>query len=122
MTTDHNDQNDHNLVVLRGRLSGEIIERQLPSGSVAVQFDIRIATETSTSSVNVSWIDPPSSDRSILNSDDSFVVIGSVQRRFFRVGGATQSRTEVLAAKVIPARRTRSVRSAVAAATRSLGD
>ena len=32
---------NHNLVVLHGTVSGDIIERQLPSGSVAVQFDVR---------------------------------------------------------------------------------
>ncbi len=53
---------------------------------------------------------------------EPIVVIGTVQRRFFRVGGATQSRTEVVADQVIPARRVRSVRSAIAAAARSLGD
>jgi single-strand DNA-binding protein len=111
-----------NLVVLHGTVSGDIIERQLPSGSVAVQFDVRTEIGPSAASVNVSWIDPTADDRSALAADDAFVVIGSVQRRFFRVGGATQSRTEVVASKVIPARRTRSVRSAVAAATRSLGD
>jgi single-strand DNA-binding protein len=113
---------NNNLVVLRGTVSGDIVERELPSGSVAVQFDVRTEIGTSAASVNVSWIDPTTDDRSALAVDDPLVVIGSVHRRFFRVGGATQSRTEVLASKVIPARRTRTVRSAVAAATRSLGD
>jgi single-strand DNA-binding protein len=113
---------NQNLVVLRGTVSGDIVDRELPSGSIAVQFDVRTDTGGSATSVNVSWIDPAAVDRSALVVDDAFVVIGSVKRRFFRVGGATQSRTEVLADKVIPARRTRSVRAAVAAASRSLGE
>lgn len=113
---------NQNLVVLFGAVTGAIVDRPLPSGSVAVQFDVRTETGGSATSVNVSWIDPAPADRSALVADDAVVVIGSVRRRFFRVGGATQSRTEVLADKVIPTRRARSVRSAVAAATRSLGD
>ena len=110
-----------NLVVLRGTVNADIVERELPSGGVAVQFDVRTPSVPSTS-VNVSWIDPPADARAAILIGEQVVVIGTVQRRFFRVGGATQSRTEVVAAKVIPARRARSVRSAIAAAARSLGD
>jgi single-strand DNA-binding protein len=111
-----------NLVVLRGVVNGDVVERTLPSGSVAVQFDVRTPSVPS-NSVNVSWIDPPADARaSVVVPGEEVVVIGTVQRRFFRVGGATQSRTEVVVDHVIPARRARSVRSAIAAATRSLGD
>ena len=119
-----------NLVVLRGVVNADVVERELPSGGVAVQFDVRTPAASSTSpassvsstSVNVSWIDPPADACAAILLGEQVVVIGTVQRRFFRVGGATQSRTEVVAAKVIPARRARSVRSAIAAAARSLGD
>jgi single-strand DNA-binding protein len=113
-----------NLVVLRGVVNAEVVERALPSGGVAVQFDVRTPASppSSSTSVNVSWIDPPADARAAILLGEQVVVIGTVQRRFFRVGGATQSRTEVVAAKVLPARRTRSVRSAIAAAARSLGD
>jgi single-strand DNA-binding protein len=107
-----------NLVILRGVVSADLTDRALPSGSVVVQFDVR----TAASSVNVSWADPPTDARAAILLGAEVVVIGTVQRRFFRVGGATQSRTEVVADQVIPARRTRSVRSAIAAAALSLGD
>jgi len=110
-----------NLVVLRGTVNADVVERELPSGGVAVQFDVRTPASPSIS-VNVSWIDPPADARAAIVIGEVVVVIGTVQRRFFRVGGATQSRTEVVAAKVIPARRARSVRSAIAAAVRSLED
>jgi single-strand DNA-binding protein len=45
------------------------------------------------------------------------VVVGSVRRRFFRVGGATQSRTEVVADRVVAARRAREVRRMLGAAS-----
>ncbi|MET0577799.1 MAG: hypothetical protein ABW122_04015, partial [Ilumatobacteraceae bacterium] len=37
-------------------------------------------------------------------------VIGSVRRRFFRAGGSTQSRTEVVAERAVAARRGKEVR------------
>ena len=55
-----------------------------------------------------------------LTTGADVVVIGSVRRRFFNAGGATQSRTEVVADKVVPARRRRDVERAVGAACRAL--
>jgi hypothetical protein len=43
-----------------------------------------------------------------------------VRRRFFRAGSVTQSRTEVLADRIIPARRAAAVRTALAAAVERL--
>ena len=115
-----------NLVVLRGALAAEPQERTLPSGSVAVQFDVRTALgdagDGAAATVPVSWIDPSPADRASLEVGEDVVVIGAVCRRFFRVGGATQSRTEVVAEVVVPRRRTRSARSAIARAVDSLGD
>ena len=48
------------------------------------------------------------------------VVLGSVRRRFFRAGGATQSRTEVVAEKVVAAHRGRDVKRLVETACRAL--
>jgi single-strand DNA-binding protein len=53
---------------------------------------------------------------------DEILVAGQVQRRFFRVGGATQSRTEVIADEVVPSDDRRRVRRLLAAATRRLAD
>ena len=96
----------------------------LPSGSVAIQFDVRTPSgprhRPVRSTCRGSIRQPTLGRRSLLG--EQVVVIGTVQRRFFRVAGATQSRTEVVADQVIPARRARSVRSAIAAAARSLGD
>jgi single-strand DNA-binding protein len=41
------------------------------------------------------------------------LVVGAVRRRFFRVGGATQSRTEVVADAVVPMRQRKRVLSAL---------
>lgn len=112
-----------NLVVLRGAVTVDPQSRSLPSGAVAVQFDLRTVIDdggpTPTSvPVPVSWIDPPAGDAGLVVVGEELVVIGTVRRRFFRVGGATQSRTEVVAETVLPARRTKSVQSAI---TRAVG-
>ena len=106
-----------NLAVLWGCVRGDATERPLPSGSVSVQFDvtttIRSAGRSSKVSVPVSWIDPPRKSAAALIEGAELLVIGAVHRRFFRVGGATQSRTEVVADTVIPARRRKQVASAL---------
>jgi single-strand DNA-binding protein len=98
----------------------------LPSGSVVVQFDVRTslgaAGDGSTASVPVSWVDPSTADLDALVVGDDVTVIGSVQRRFFRAGGATQSRTEVVVETLVPQRRARTARAAIARAVESLGD
>jgi single-strand DNA-binding protein len=38
------------------------------------------------------------------DAGDEIVVVGRVRRRFFRSGGATQSRTEVVVDALVPAR------------------
>jgi len=113
-----------NRAILRGVVTADGVDRQLPSGSVAMQFDVRTTAhgDLPAGAVNVSFVDPAADARAAVQRGEHVVVIGTVQRRFFRVGGATQSRTEVVADLVIPARRTRAVRSAIAAAARSLGD
>ncbi len=106
-----------NLAVLRGSVRGDATERTLPSGSVSVQFDvtttIRSAGRSTRVSVPVSWIDPPSSSIAPLVDGVDLLVIGAVHRRFFRVGGATRSRTEVVADTVIPTRRRTQVATAL---------
>ncbi len=110
-----------NTVVLRGVVASEPMTRQLPAGNCAVQFDVRTLLPESTS-VPVSWVDPPPSALAPLVVGEPVVVIGSVKRRFFRAGGSTQSRTEVVAERVVPERRAKSAQSAISLAIRSLGD
>ena len=110
---------EHNLVVLRGTLSSEPRTRELPSGSVLSQFDITTRDAGGTQSVPVAWFDPPSSGAD-WEAGAELIVLGSVRRRFFRAGGTTQSRTEVVAEKVVAARRGRDVKRLVEAACRAL--
>ena len=128
MTTSksHNESkrhNDHekvdsglNIVMLRGRLSRPAELRVLPSGDRLVALELSIAgAGAKTESVPVVWHDPPAAAQA-LDVDQAVVVLGRVRRRFFRAGGATQSRTEVVAETVIPAGQAKRARSLVAKA------
>jgi single-strand DNA-binding protein len=108
-----------NVAVVRGVVRGEPKSRVLPAGGVVVQFDVLTAGATdgtiSSTSVPVAWNEPPVKLLAGVVDGAELIVIGSVQRRFFRVGGVTQSRTEVVAESVIPARRRKQVDASLAA-------
>ena len=89
-----------NVVLLAGDLSGPPRRRELPSGSVLVEFDVTTRGESGTGSVPVAWFDPGTAADGVL-AGTSVVVAGHVRRRFFRAGNVTQSRTEVVASRVI---------------------
>lgn len=98
-----------NVVVLRGTVRSEPIGRVLPSGSTVVQFDVATTVLDGATShtvwVPVAWTDPSATSLASVAGGSNVVVIGTIRRRFFRVGGATQSRTEVVAESVLLARR-----------------
>lgn len=109
-----------NIVVVAGRLSRPAEQRVLPSGErlVAVQVTVD-RTGDRAETVPVVWFDAPAS-AATLDIEETVVVVGRVRRRFFRAGGSTQSRTEVVAETVVPTRRVKSAQTALAAATRRL--
>ena len=98
-----------NIVVLHGVLSRAPELRVLASGSTLLQFDVSTPTATGTATVPVVWFDPPGAPEFDLGVD--VVVFGEVRRRFFRAGGATQSRTEVVATRVVRSSNRRGVSS-----------
>jgi hypothetical protein len=71
--------------------------------------------------VPVVWPAPPARAAE-LAVGDAVVVVGRVRRRFFRSAGRTQSRTEVLADGVVPARRAAAARKLLAAAGAALDE
>jgi single-strand DNA-binding protein len=113
-----------NLAVIRGRVTSEPSARGLPAGGIVVQFDVVTRVEAGGRAVNVSvpiaWNDPAESARAPITSGTEIVVVGTVRRRFFRVGGATQSRTEVVADTVLPTRRRKPVAAALGKAARRI--
>ena len=101
--------NANNVVLLRGRVSSEPRLRELPSGSAIVNLEVTTVLDETSVSVPV-VVEAATVECA---AGDEVVVVGAVRRRFFRAGGATQSRTEVLADKVVRASRTRAAQKLV---------
>ncbi len=111
-----------NVVALRGCLSRPPEERVLPNTGdrvVGLDLTVRRAGAERADSVPVVWSNPPAL-ASTLDAGDEVVVVGHVARRFFRVGGATQSRTEVVASAVLPIRSVKKIEAALAAAAQEV--
>ena len=90
-----------NLVILEGALSRPAELRALPSGSTLVSLEVTIETERGPAeSAPVVYFDAPAWVSS-LPARSPVLVIGRVRRRFFRAGAQTQSRTEVVAHRVV---------------------
>ncbi len=108
-----------NIVILLGRLSSPPRQTELPSGTVRWNLELSCPVpDGRTLGVPVTW---EGSVADGWDTDTVLVVTGMVRRRFFRAGGATQSRTEVEATAVVEVTRRRSPAQAVALATRRLG-
>lgn len=102
-----------NLVALIGRLARPAEARELPSGDRLVAYEVTVARPGDRAEgVPVVWpgAPPSAADHDV---DEIVVVVGRVRRRFYRAGGSTQSRTEVVADVVVPARHTKRARAAL---------
>ena len=111
---------DTNLVVLAGRISADPLITELPSGSVVYSWSVNIAASDGPAiSVPIVAFDPPAALRA-KGAAAPVVVTGHVKRRFFRSRGATQSRTEVVVAKMVSATAPGRVASTLAAARKVL--
>lgn len=94
-----------NVSVIQGRLSSRPTQRVLPSGDCVTQLEVSVYREKAANdTVPVAWINAPKNAEQ-LDIGTEVLVLGRVRRRFFRAGGFTQSRTEVVAEKVQPFRR-----------------
>ena len=95
----------NNLAVLRGVVTSDPKVRELPSGGTVTNVEVTTRGESVTASVPVVV-----HDRSVgVSAGDEVVVVGHVHRRFFRAGGVTQSRTEVIATLLLKSTRRRAV-------------
>ncbi len=106
-----------NIAIIRGVVHGEPTARELRGGGTVVQFDVstRIGSDGHGSIVTVpiAWNDPTAAQLGVLVFGADVTVVGTVRRRFFRVAGATQSRTEVVADTVVPTRHHKRVAAAL---------
>lgn len=92
-----------NVVILRGTLSRPPTVRHLPSGDHLTAFEVTTRPiEGPAESISVTWLGAPARAQT-LTAGAEVIVTGRVRRRFFRTAGATASRTEVVAATVVPA-------------------
>ena len=109
-----------NLVVLEGVLAKPAQYRELPSGSRLLTLEVTVPRDDGPAEpVPVAWFDAPAWAAS-LDGGSPVVVIGRVRRRFFRSGGATQSRTEVVAERVLRSTEVKRAQAAMAAAGAAL--
>ena len=111
-----------NLAVLLGVLSKTAEPRLLADGTTVWELDLTIRQEgRAAATVPVSWPSPPHGlDPATWSSGDEILVVGAVRRRFYRAGGATVSRTDVLAEAVVPTRQRKRAAAALADAVAPL--
>jgi single-strand DNA-binding protein len=106
------------LVILSGHLSSDPTVRDLPSGDRMWSYEVTVREADR----------PASSVPVVLFADDGpaavegtrVAVVGRVRRRFFRSGGTTVSRTEVVADEVVVLRRRRDTERVLRRAVRRL--
>jgi single-strand DNA-binding protein len=109
-----------NLVVLEGVLARPARDLELPSGGRILSLEVTVKrAEGPAEPVPVAWFDPPAW-ATALDQGDEVVVVGRVRRRFFKAGGTTQSRTEVVASRLVRAGARSRVASLLAEAVATL--
>jgi single-strand DNA-binding protein len=93
-----------NVCILQGRLTRPPEQRVAGDGRSLVTYELAVdRSEGGAESVPVVWEGAPAVAVD-LDVETEVVVVGRVRRRWFRSGGATQSRTEVVAEGVVPRR------------------
>ena len=80
------------------RITSKSPNQVLASGDELVNYEVTTPTTDGQLGVPVAWFAP--ARLPALGKGDEVVVVGAVRRRFFRAGGATMSRTEVVASTV----------------------
>jgi single-strand DNA-binding protein len=109
-----------NLAVLVGTLTRAPELRTLPSGDTVLALEVTVrGADGPAESVPVAWFEAPGG-AATWTAGEEVLVVGRTRRRFFRAGGATQSRTEVVAHRVVPTRRRAAAGRALAAAVAPL--
>jgi single-strand DNA-binding protein len=109
-----------NVTVLVGTLGRAPEARTLSSGDRVLSLEVTVRPDgAAAESVPVAWYDPPQ-PAVLWIAGEELLVVGRTRRRFFRAGGATQSRTEVVATAVVPTRRSAAARKALVGAIEAL--
>ena len=106
-----------NLAVVKGVIARVPHERVGADGIVHLSFDLRVrlVPDGPSELVPVAWPERTMASCG-LGEGSAVVVLGRIRQRFFRMGGATQSRTEIVAETVIGTRQQAAIRKAMAQA------
>jgi single-strand DNA-binding protein len=113
-----------NLAVVIGKLTKEPQTRSLPTGVPTTTFDLQVPVgERDNQTVPISQFPTPEGDVQSPSwpVGEQLVVVGRVRRRFFRAGGTTQSRTEIVAQYVAPLQDKDAVDAFLVQAERAIG-
>jgi single-strand DNA-binding protein len=111
-----------NVCILQGRLTRPPEQRVVGDGRSLVTYELAVdRSEGGAEAVPVVWEGAPAVAVD-LDVETEVVVVGRVRRRWFRSGGATQSRTEVVAEGVVPRRATKRVAKLVGDALAAADD
>ena len=105
---------------------GELVQlpevRELASGTLLASFALTIRVQgQKTTSVPVSWFDPPERINR-WKPGEVIVVLGSVVRRFYQAGGAIASRTDVNVSRAESLKRAKRFDKLLERHTASLGE
>lgn len=107
-----------NLVCLTGTVRVEPTIRSGPDETLLMTFDIVTTDGSTRRTVPISW-EGTARSRPTVGEGMTITVLGTVQRRFFRVGGATAHTVDVRAERL--ARTSAARRRLMAAASERLG-
>jgi single-strand DNA-binding protein len=112
---------DQNIAIVRGTLSSDPTQRELPSGDTVHNYEVTVRSpDGPADTVPVTRFGNGRSPA--LKAGDAVVITGRVRRRFFRAGGVTASRTEIVAASIVPARQATRAEKSVDQALSALFD
>jgi single-strand DNA-binding protein len=114
-SSDQSDAASINISVVRGVLSTEVRISDLRAGSIVYNFEVTTNVGDERHVVPVAWRDPNRPAR--LTIGDEIVVVGAIHRRWFRAGGASQSRTELVASNVGKVDSMRTIKAVAVAAS-----
>ena len=91
-----------NLAALDGVLSSDVVARRLPSGDHLLQYEVTTRDGDGARSTPVVLFRPAGDEQEPIGAEgDRVAVVGHVRRRFYHAGGATHSRTEVVAKRIV---------------------
>jgi single-strand DNA-binding protein len=107
-----------NIAVIVGTVSRDPDIRELSDGAVVAELDVKVVGEGAPAvTVPVSLLGGPGPG---IGAGAEVIVVGRVRRRFYRAGGATVSRTDVLADAVLPLTPAKRAAAALAAAAQAI--